>query len=179
MGLGRISWFHSVTWMTGIRVVRARISASLIPPRTVAPERAILAEGGTWAHDFLHVSDLPLVSLKIRLHHGDGFAMGPGKADLLEAILATQSIAAAGRRLGLSYWKTRHLLDEMSRSFRLPVVVTAKGGASGGGSQVTEIGRAALAAFRAMEAAAGAAIAGQVVAFQALLAERDGAGKPR
>jgi molybdate transport system regulatory protein len=96
--------------------------------------------------------------------------MGPGKADLLEAIRATHSIAAAGRRLGLSYWKTRHLLEEMNQCFREPVVTTAKGGEKGGGSEVTALGLAALAQFRAMEAAAGAAIEARVASFQELLA---------
>jgi molybdate transport system regulatory protein len=115
------------------------------------------------------MSEVPLVSIKIRLLRGTIFAMGPGKADLLEAIEATASIAAAGRQLGLSYWKTRHLLEEMNQCFRLPVVVTTKGGDKGGGSQVTATGREALALFRAMEAAAGAAIERQVEAFQGLL----------
>jgi len=97
--------------------------------------------------------------------------MGPGKADLLEAIQQTASIAAAGRQLGLSYWKTRHLLDEMNRCFRLPVVTASKGGDKGGGAQLTETGRIALGQFRAMEAAADAAIAEPVAAFQALLVE--------
>ena len=99
--------------------------------------------------------------------------MGPGKAELLEAIQATQSISAAGRSLGLSYWKTRHLLEEMNLCFRLPVVTTSKGGDKGGSSQVTETGRRALALFRAMEAAAGAAIAAQVQELQELLAALD------
>jgi molybdate transport system regulatory protein len=99
--------------------------------------------------------------------------MGPGKADLLEAIQAPRSIAAAGRQLGLSYWKTRRLLDEMNQSFRQPVVITTKGGEGGGGSQVTETGLLAVAQFRAMEAEAEAVIAGRVLAFQALLSPLD------
>jgi molybdate transport system regulatory protein len=119
------------------------------------------------------------VSLKIRLRHGDIYAMGPGKADLLDAIGETRSIAAAGRKLGFSYWKTRHLLEEMNHSFLQPVVTTAKGGEKGGGADLTETGLAALAAFRAMEAAAGAAIAAQVEAFQELRAPQDVTdGKP-
>jgi len=120
--------------------------------------------------------DRPLVSLKIRLPHGEIYAMGPGKASLLEAIRETRSIAAAGRQLGLSYWKTRHLLEEMNLCFRSPVVLTTKGGEMGGGSRVTETGLEALAQFRAMEAEAEAAIARRVLAFQGLLADPDGAG---
>jgi len=116
------------------------------------------------------MTERPLSSIKIRLLCGDLFAMGPGKADLLEAIQETASIAAAGRKLGLSYWKTRRLLEELNQCFRSPVVVASKGGERGGGAQVTETGRLALAQFRAMEAEAGAAIAGRVLAFQDLLA---------
>lgn len=118
------------------------------------------------------------VSLKIRLRHGDIYAMGPGKADLLDAIRETRSIAAAGRKLGLSYWKTRHLLEEMNQSFRQPVVTAAKGGEKGGGAEVTDTGLDALARFRAMEQAAGAAIAVAVEAFQDLLAPLDADRKP-
>jgi molybdate transport system regulatory protein len=115
--------------------------------------------------------ELPPASLKIRIRHGAIFAMGPGKAELLEAIQETASISAAGRKLGLSYSKTRRLLEEMNQSFRQPVVTASRGGEHGGGSQVTETGRQALAQFRAMEAAAGAAIAERVVAFRQLLAD--------
>ncbi|MDR3672857.1 MAG: LysR family transcriptional regulator [Holophaga sp.] len=115
--------------------------------------------------------ELPPATLRIRIRHGDLFAMGPGKADLLEAIQETASISAAGRKLGLSYSKTRRLLEEMNQSFRQPVVTASRGGENGGGSQVTEIGRQALAEFRAMEATAGAAIADQVAAYQRLLAD--------
>jgi molybdate transport system regulatory protein len=117
--------------------------------------------------------DRPLVSLKLRLLQGDCFAMGPGKAALLEAIAETRSVAAAGRKLGLSYWKTRRLLEELNQCFRLPLVATTKGGDRGGGSRVTAAGQEALARFRAMEAVAGAAVAPQARAYQELLAPRN------
>ena len=120
-----------------------------------------------------HMDPLVRKVIRIGIPLGECYAMGPGKADLLEAIQATASIAAAGRKLGLSYWKTRHLLEEMNQCFRSPVVATSKGGEKGGGAQVTETGRAALAQFRAMEDEAGRAIADRAVAFQALLADPD------
>ena len=122
------------------------------------------------AHALLDMPDRSLVSLKLRLLHGECFAMGPGKAALLEAIAQTRSVAAAGRQLGLSYWKTRRLLEELNRSFRLPLVATTKGGDRGGGSQVTAAGQEALARFRAMEAAALAAVAPLAEAYRELLA---------
>ena len=91
------------------------------------------------------------VSIRIRIHHAEIFAFGPGKADLLEAIEACRSISGAGRSLGLSYTKTRRLVDELNRSFRETVVESAKGGAQGGHAWVTPAGHRILAAFRAME----------------------------
>ena len=40
---------------------------------------------------------------RIRILLGSSIAIGPGKAALLEAISETGSIAAAGRRMGMSY----------------------------------------------------------------------------
>ena len=40
---------------------------------------------------------------RIRILLGSSIAIGPGKAALLEAIGETGSIAAAGRRMGMSY----------------------------------------------------------------------------
>jgi molybdate transport system regulatory protein len=43
------------------------------------------------------------LKLKLQLVCGDTFALGPGKADLLDAIGQDGSISAAGRTLGMSY----------------------------------------------------------------------------
>lgn len=96
--------------------------------------------------------------------------MGPGKADLLAAIQDTGSIAAAGRKLGMSYQKTRLLVDEMNLCFASPLVEGFKGGAQGGGAHLTELGREALGRFRAMQTRAESAIAEDLEAFQRLLA---------
>jgi molybdate transport system regulatory protein len=40
---------------------------------------------------------------RIRILLGSSIAIGPGKAALLQAISETGSIAAAGRRMGMSY----------------------------------------------------------------------------
>ena len=39
---------------------------------------------------------------KLRVMFGTEIAIGPGKAELLEAIASTGSISAAGKRLGIS-----------------------------------------------------------------------------
>jgi molybdate transport system regulatory protein len=104
--------------------------------------------------------------LRLRLTAGDDIAIGPGKADLLEAIAATGSIAAAGRRLDMSYRRAWLLVETMNRCFRQPVVEAAKGGPSGGGARLTELGRDVLTRYRRMETLAGEAIAPELAALK-------------
>ena len=99
------------------------------------------------------------VRLHLRLMAGAEIALGPGKADLLEAIARTGSISAAGRAMGLSYKRAWSLVEVMNRSFAAPLVEAAKGGAGGGGAALTPAGAAALADYRAAQAAALAAAA--------------------
>jgi molybdate transport system regulatory protein len=98
----------------------------------------------------------------------DGRVMiGPGKADLLEAIRDTGSIAAAGRSMGMSYKRAWTLVETMNQAFRDPVVVTSRGGR--GGAALTETGERVLAGYRRMVALSDAAIAGEVAGLVALL----------
>jgi molybdate transport system regulatory protein len=113
------------------------------------------------------------VDVKVRVRHGDEIAMGPGKADLLDAIADTGSISAAARSMNMSYRRAWLLVDVMNRTFRAPLVVSAAGGHQGGGAAVTDAGRAVLAAFRAMEAASAAAVAAHVAPLAAWLRSDD------
>lgn len=96
-------------------------------------------------------AEYPLLSLKARLYCGGEIAMGPGKADLLEAIAQAGSISGAGRALGMSYRRTWMLVDTMNRCWQTPLVETAAGGTQGGGAQLTDLGRAVVAQYRALE----------------------------
>jgi molybdate transport system regulatory protein len=96
-------------------------------------------------------SSKPRVKLKFQLYCGDEIAMGPGKADLLDAIIQTGSISAAGRLMGMSYRRTWLLVDTMNRCWEEPLVETATGGKQGGGARVTPLGRELLAAYRRLE----------------------------
>ena len=89
--------------------------------------------------------------IRIRIPLGDDYAIGPGKADLLEAIQRTGSISAAGRELKMSYRRAWLLVDTMNRCFKQPLVETTTGGASGGGAHVTELGNDLLRRFRVIE----------------------------
>lgn len=98
------------------------------------------------------------VKIRLRICRGDEIAIGPGKASLLECIDAEGTLAAAGRKLGMSYKRAWTLVETMNRCFQSPLVETCKGGATRGGSSLTPLGRTVLERYRAMEAAAAAAI---------------------
>lgn len=108
--------------------------------------------------------------LKIRIPYGDESAMGPGKADLLDAIDRSGSISAAARVMGMSYKRAWDLVDTMNRCFKHPLVATATGGSHGGGAQVTEFGHEVLRRYREIETAATAAVHREVCELMELLA---------
>ncbi|AOU97245.1 LysR family transcriptional regulator [Acidihalobacter yilgarnensis] len=106
---------------------------------------------------------------RIRILLGTVIALGPGKADLLEAIESTGSISAAARHMNMSYRRAWVLVDTMNQSFRTPLVDTATGGSGGGGAQLTPGGREILQRYRSMEHKARMAIADDIEALELLL----------
>lgn len=111
------------------------------------------------------------LDLKIRLHNGSDIALGPGKADLLDAIAQHGSISAAARALGMSYRRAWLLVETMNRSFKQPLVSTLAGGKHGGGTQLTETGVQVLQRYRALCAQALAAVQAGCDELAELLAE--------
>jgi len=109
--------------------------------------------------------------LRFRVVLRPGVALGPGKADLLEAIHDTRSLTAAAARFGMSYKRCWSLVQELNAAFRAPLVETEKGGTGGGGgARLTTLGGHVLARYRQMEADAEAAIDAGVRDLQGLLA---------
>lgn len=90
-----------------------------------------------------------LLKLKAQILVDGEIALGPGKADLLEAIDAHGSISAAGRALGLSYRRAWLMVDAMNRLFAEQLVQTSRGGP--GGAALTAEGHAVLAVYRRLE----------------------------
>jgi molybdate transport system regulatory protein len=98
--------------------------------------------------------------LRFRIVLKAGVAIGPGKADLLDAIDETASLTAAAKLSGMSYKRSWLLVQEMNAAFVEPLVATEKGGTGGGGgTQLTPLGRHVLESFRKMEADAGTVVA--------------------
>jgi len=111
------------------------------------------------------------LGLHIRIVAADRLVMGWGRADLLMYIAETGSIAAAGRRMQMSYKRAWALVEAMNITFRAPLVAAAKGGAGGGGAQLTALGKEVLAAYRAVEAAATESGAAPLATISAALRE--------
>ena len=109
---------------------------------------------------------------RIRVLLGSAFAIGPGKADLLQAVEQTGSISAAARSMDMSYRRAWLLIDTMNQCFRESVVDTATGGKGGGGAQITPFGRRVLRRYRLIESRAAAAIAHDIGRFARELLRR-------
>ncbi len=88
------------------------------------------------------------IDIKLRIPYRGVYALGPGKADLLEAIITTGSISAAAKSMGMSYKRAWDLVNTMNTSFKQSLVTTATGGSHGGGAAVTDFGKKVLTHYR-------------------------------
>jgi molybdate transport system regulatory protein len=110
---------------------------------------------------------------RLRVLLGAAIAMGPGKADLLDAIAKTGSISKAAREMGMSYRRAWLLVDAMNASFKEPLVGAARGGKGGGGAKLTAFGAEALGRYRSMEGHASQARAEEMAEFTKMLKDQD------
>lgn len=111
----------------------------------------------------------PPSRLRLRLLFGEDLMLGPGKADLLEGIRDTGSIAAAGRAMSMSYKRAWSLVDQMNSAFQQPLVDSVRGGAKGGGASLTETGERVLEHYRKLEDIAAEAGAARINAISDML----------
>lgn len=106
---------------------------------------------------------------RLRVLMGAMTAMGPGRADLLEAIESTGSISAAARAMKMSYRRAWVLVETTNAAFVEPLVAANAGGKGGGGAQVTDFGRDILRRYRQMEAKASQAVSLDFADFQKMM----------
>ncbi|HEY2138139.1 MAG TPA: winged helix-turn-helix domain-containing protein [Xanthobacteraceae bacterium] len=107
--------------------------------------------------------------LSIRIDLANGDRIGPGKIAVLEAIRATGSISAAARSLGMSYRRAWLLVEEINNALREPAVTAETGGRRGGGAVLTSVGERVVDLYRAIEAHARSAAAGEFRAIGKLV----------
>lgn len=112
---------------------------------------------------------------RFRVQVKHAVAIGPGKADVLQAIAETGSIAESGRRLGMSYQRVWSLVRAMNGDFIEPLVLTQRGGSAGGGAALTSTGAEALAIYRAIERDAERAVTKRLPQLLALIRPEAGA----
>lgn len=110
---------------------------------------------------------------RVQIKHA--VAIGPGKADVLQAIAETGSIAEAGRRLGMSYQRVWSLVRAMNGDFVEPLVLTQRGGTAGGGAGLTDTGKKVLTVYRAIERDAEQAVTKRLPQLLALIRPDAGA----
>ena len=108
----------------------------------------------------------PTLKLRMRVTVGEVIAIGPGKIALLEALDDTGSITAAAKSLDMSYRRAWLLIDETNKALKEPAVTTA----AGGGSVLTDSGRALISLYRQIEDTALAACKSDIKQLLKLLA---------
>jgi molybdate transport system regulatory protein len=110
--------------------------------------------------------------LSIRLDLASGARIGPGKIAVLEEIGRSGSISAAGRALRMSYRRTWELVEDLNRSLGAPVVETAAGGSGGGGAVLTQVGKAVIERYRAIQMDTALAARKHLVALNRVVATK-------
>jgi len=118
------------------------------------------------------------VSVRFRVDFGLVSSLGPGKIELLEAICATGSLSQGARGIGLSYRRAWQLIEDLNRSFRREVVAAKRGGAGGGGANVTPFGRQLIASYRSFEERVQAQAARSFARFGRVVARASGSARP-
>jgi molybdenum ABC transporter molybdate-binding protein len=91
------------------------------------------------------------VGVRLWIERAGEAVLGPGRLELLEAIDRCRSISAAARQLGMSYRHAWLLVDGVNRAAGEELVRRQTGGRDGGGAVLTPRGRAAIAAYRALQ----------------------------
>ncbi len=96
----------------------------------------------------------PHLLLRLRVVDAESIPLGPGKADLLDAIDRHKTVRDAAAELGMSYMRAWKLVQTMNDGFREPLVVLHRGGSERGGAELSDTGKEALRLYRAMESEA-------------------------
>lgn len=93
----------------------------------------------------------PRLIPRLRIVSDDTIILGPGKADLLEAIDRSGTLRQAAEEMGMSYMRAWKLVQTMNEAFREPLVLSVRGGAAGGRASLTPAGHEALRLYRRIE----------------------------
>ena len=87
------------------------------------------------------------VRSKIWVELGGKVALSDWRVELLRAVETTGSLAGAAEQMGVPYRTAWHKLKEIETQLGVRLLKTERGGASGGGSRLTDEGRAVIERF--------------------------------
>ena len=88
---------------------------------------------------------------RFRVMSNETIALGPGKVDLLRLVAETGSISEAARKLGMSYMRAWTLVRTMNRCFTSDLILSARGGKTGGGAHLSPLGHRILELYTEIE----------------------------
>lgn len=77
--------------------------------------------------------------------------LGPLKTQLLQEIRQSGSLRGAAKKMEVSYQHIWTMIDEMNRVAPSPLVTKQRGGANGGGAEITSYGEKILSEYRMIE----------------------------
>jgi molybdate transport system regulatory protein len=78
--------------------------------------------------------------------------LGAAKVELLNEIKKSGSLSGAAKKLEISYQHAWNMIDEMNRLAPEPLVTKQRGGANGGGAEISNYGERVLREYRLIEA---------------------------
>lgn len=91
------------------------------------------------------------VRSKVWLANNDVLVFGEGKAKILKAIAQTGSLSGAARKLKMSYRHAWSSITAAEKRLAKKLLSRTKGGAEGGGAELTEFGKDLLAKFEKLD----------------------------
>lgn len=87
---------------------------------------------------------------KLRIKNKNMF-FGPGVRELLNEIERTHSIKSACENMNMSYVKALRIVRKAENEMGFPIAISQKGGHKGGGTHLSEKGKAFIAAYEEIE----------------------------
>lgn len=92
------------------------------------------------------------VECHISIRKNGNCFLSPVKTALLHEIMLNGSLSGAARKLKISYQHAWTMIDEMNRSAPEPLVIKQRGGANGGGAEISGYGMKILRDYTQIEA---------------------------
>jgi len=77
--------------------------------------------------------------------------LSPQKTELLQEIIQSGSLSGAAKKLKISYQHAWTMIEEMNLAAPEPMVIKQRGGAHGGGAEISVYGEKILKEYRMIE----------------------------